>query len=65
MYSMLILGVTGTLESLTVTEKEIIQNIFQIRNFTYMPSVYGESKLKWKDSNPLERTSIKSDAGYF
>jgi hypothetical protein len=30
-----------------------------------MPSVYGESKLKWKNLDPLERTSIKSNREYF
>jgi hypothetical protein len=36
--------VTGTLKTLTDSERKIIHDIYSIRNFSYMPSVYGDSK---------------------
>ncbi len=42
-YYALTLGVTGTLESLSESEINIIQNVFRIKNFSFAPSVYGES----------------------
>jgi hypothetical protein len=39
-----ILGVSGTLKCITEKEKtEIIKNKYHITNFTYSPTVYGES----------------------
>jgi hypothetical protein len=38
---MLTMGVTGTLDSLSEMENEIIKEVFQIKNFTFTPSVYG------------------------
>jgi hypothetical protein len=62
---MLILGVTGTLDCLSATEKTIIHDIFQIRNFTYSPSVYGLNKLKWQDLALDERTIVLNKDHYF
>ena len=62
---MLILGVTGTLDCLSATEKTIINDVFQIRNFTYSPSVYGLNKLKWQDLALDERTIVLNKDHYF
>mmetsp|Transcript_55824 Transcript_55824/g.116793 ORF Transcript_55824/g.116793 Transcript_55824/m.116793 type:complete len:2524 (-) Transcript_55824:513-8084(-) len=42
----LVLGVTGTLETLTDTEKDIVCNQYQITRFVIMPSVYGINAVK-------------------
>ena len=42
---MLILGVTGTLDALSESENVIIKETFQIKNFTFSPSVYGKNNL--------------------
>jgi hypothetical protein len=42
----LVLGVTGTLETLSDTEKEIVRDQYQITRFVYMPSVYGVNAVK-------------------
>jgi hypothetical protein len=57
---MLILGVTGALDSLSETENKIIKDLFEIHNFTYTPSFYPQNKLKWKDLPLDERTIISS-----
>ena len=42
----LVLGVTGTLETLTKTEKDIVCKDYQIKRFVIMPSVYGINAVK-------------------
>lgn len=42
----LVLGVTGTLETLTGIEKDIVCNDYQIKRFVIMPSVYGTNPVK-------------------
>ena len=37
------MGVTGTLISLSNPEINIVENIYNIKNFTFMPSVFGEN----------------------
>jgi hypothetical protein len=39
-----IMGVTGTLKTLSDAERKIVENIYNIQKNTYMPSVYGENK---------------------
>lgn len=43
-----IVGVTGTLKSLNTTQLVIINKVFKINKFTYLPSVYGDSRLNWE-----------------
>ena len=42
-----ILGVTGTLETLSAPEKEIIENVYNIKFKTFIPSCYGRNNLKF------------------
>uniref|UniRef100_A0A6B2KWF2 Uncharacterized protein n=1 Tax=Arcella intermedia TaxID=1963864 RepID=A0A6B2KWF2_9EUKA len=42
-----ILGVTGTLETLSNTERKVLEDQFKIKMETYIPSMYGENKLDW------------------
>jgi superfamily II DNA/RNA helicase len=42
-----ILGVTGTLHSLGSQQKEIIENIYNIKHKTFMPSVYGRKNVRF------------------
>ena len=39
-----IMGVTGTLKTLSKSEKNIVENIYKITKNTYMPSVFGANK---------------------
>ena len=41
------MGVTGTLKSMSNQQKEIIVKDFNITEWTFMPSVFGENKLKF------------------
>lgn len=50
-YFAVTVGVTGTLKALTNQEKKIVIEQFLISNFTYLPSVYGSSKLKHEGIN--------------
>ena len=47
------LGVTGTLKSLSETEKKLISKLYKINNFAYLPSMYGESKLDFKPASDV------------
>ena len=40
-----IIGVTGTLKYLSGAELDIIQNVYKVKKRTFMPSVYGTSRL--------------------
>ncbi|KAL4445289.1 hypothetical protein ABPG74_022102, partial [Tetrahymena malaccensis] len=42
-----IMGVTGTLRSLTNYEKNIVENVYNIKHKTFIPSVFGENKRKF------------------
>lgn len=42
-----IMGVTGTLQTLSDAEKNIIENIYRVNFKTYMPSVFGQNKRKF------------------
>jgi len=41
----MILGVTGTLDTLSKPEKQIIEEVYKIKHQTISPSVHGSSKL--------------------
>jgi len=43
----LILGVTGTLQNVTETQREIITKVYKILEETHMPSVFGKSNLQY------------------
>ena len=42
-----ILGVTGTLATLNETQKNIIENIYNIKHKTFSPSIYGRNNLRF------------------
>ena len=43
-----ILGVTGTLRTLSKDEIDIMERTYEIKRHTYMPSLFGVKKLQWK-----------------
>lgn len=43
----LILGVTGTLQNVTTTQRHIILSNYSVLEETYLPSVFGKSKLRY------------------
>ena len=58
-----IMGVTGTLATLSQSEKDILKS-YGIEKSTFMPSVYGNNQLVFA-SNTIEDLKIESTAGYF
>lgn len=38
-----IMGVTGTLKSLSDPEKDIVEKVYKIENKTFIPSVFGSN----------------------
>lgn len=57
-----IMGVTGTLRTLSDPEKNVIQNVYKIYKNTYSPSVFGKNDLKFgKNSDIL----IENSDDYF
>jgi hypothetical protein len=39
-----IMGVTGTLKSLSDPENHIVENIYKVKHSTIIPSVFGDNK---------------------
>jgi hypothetical protein len=42
-----IVGVTGTLQTLSDAEKKIVSDDYKVKVFTFMPSVFGSNKRKF------------------
>jgi hypothetical protein len=53
-----IMGVTGTYRELSSAEKSVVQNIFSIKQASFIPSAYGETKLVF---NSGEHVHVVSD----
>ncbi|CAM9117607.1 unnamed protein product, partial [Ectocarpus fasciculatus] len=58
-----ILGVSGTLETLSDKETELLQHVYNIRKRSIIPSVYGQNKLLFRGNN-IEDVKIESEGGY-
>jgi methanogenic corrinoid protein MtbC1 len=48
-----ILGVTGTLETLTDPERSIIENTYKIKHNTFIPSVYGRRNITFEKKEDI------------
>lgn len=48
-----ITGVTGTLETLAPSEREVLRNVYHISKSTYMPSVFGKSNRNYNSTNDV------------
>ena len=55
-----ILGVSGTIDCLSDTEKKILKK-YKIKTFTFVPSVYGERKLQFAKDSPSDVVIADSD----
>ena len=49
-----ILGVTGTLDKLSKFEFNKLKTEFKLNKFSYAPSIYGETKFKFKKDKNVE-----------
>ena len=58
-----VLGVTGTLATLSPVEKSLLKNDFQIKQYTFMPSIYGNKQLNFSgnSSDDVKISSSKSE----
>ncbi|CAF4095909.1 unnamed protein product [Rotaria sp. Silwood2] len=59
---MYIMGVTGTLETLSGPEKDVIKNVYKIVKDTYSPSVFGKNNLKFTEKYDI---MIETSDDYF
>ncbi|CAF3383520.1 unnamed protein product [Rotaria socialis] len=57
-----IMGVTGTLETLSDQEKEVIKSVYKIHKTTITPSVFGANNLKFTKKDDIR---IESSDDYF
>ncbi|CAF1185261.1 unnamed protein product [Adineta steineri] len=57
-----IMGVTGTLETLSDAEKEIIKNDYKIEKYTFTPSVFGANNLTFRIKDDIK---IENNDDYF
>ena len=57
-----ILGVTGTLKTLSEPELEVIEKVYNIKFKTYIPSCYGRNNLIF---DPKEHVLIESEQNYY
>ena len=46
-----VMGVTGTLATLSEPERRLLEDVYSIKKFTYMPSVYGDNKFSFAQDN--------------
>jgi len=58
-----VLGVTGTLESLSEPEKAVIENTYNVKRKTIMPSVFGDNQLK--ANNDTTDVIVVKEQDYF
>jgi hypothetical protein len=59
-----VMGVTGTLETLSKPELSLLRDVYNIRKFSYTPSVYGANQLQFSGDSASD-VMIESDKGYF
>jgi hypothetical protein len=59
-----VIGVTGTLDTLSKPEFDVLQNMYGIRKYTYMPSVYGSSQLEWVEDSK-KYVMIEPDVAFY
>lgn len=52
-----IMGVTGTLKTLSDPEKDIVKNRYKIVKHTYSPSVFGDNNLKFSPERDINITT--------
>ena len=57
-----IMGVTGTLETLSPIEKKVIADKYKITKYTYTPSVFGSNDLKFSKSEDIK---IENESDYY
>ena len=57
-----IMGVTGTLNTLSEPEKRVIQEDYKIRRSTYTPSVFGPNNLRFI---PKDDIKLEDESDYF
>lgn len=57
-----IMGVSGTLKTLTPQEKQVISERYGIRRFVFMPSVFGKNNLQY---SPDKDIRVETKADYF
>lgn len=47
-----IMGVSGTLKDLSQPEKDVLKSTYKIKDFTFIPSVYGSNQLRFRPDDP-------------
>ncbi|EAR88867.2 helicase carboxy-terminal domain protein (macronuclear) [Tetrahymena thermophila SB210] len=57
-----IVGVTGTLDTLSESETKIVQKIYNITKFTYIPSVFGGNYHKFDEKSDMH---VENEDNYF
>ena len=55
------MGVTGTLRELNEFELDKLKTEFNFNKFSYAPSIYGESKFKFKKDKHIEVYNEKDE----
>jgi hypothetical protein len=57
-----IMGVSGTLKTLSEPERDVIEKEYQILRKTFSPSVFGKNNLDFVENRDLK---IEADANYY
>ncbi|CAF4742661.1 unnamed protein product, partial [Rotaria sp. Silwood2] len=57
-----IIGVTGTLATLSDSGKQVIQNVYKITKNTFIPSIFGKNNLKFTEKDDI---MIENSNDYF
>jgi predicted GTPase len=48
-----IMGVSGTLKTLSAPEKDVVSDVYKIKKFTFSPSVYGQSNFQFREGTDI------------
>lgn len=59
------MGVTGTLQTLTNAERSLLRKVYNINNYTYVPSVYENEKNKLSFSPESGKDCLIEDGTYY
>lgn len=59
-----IMGVTGTLNNLSVQKRNLLSEFYSINKFTYMPSIYGKNQLQFAGDS-IRDLKIDQTAAHF
>lgn len=60
-----IMGVTGTLSTLSECEKKLLQDDISIEKMVFMPSIFGPNQLQFAGNSPNDVKIVSSESAHY